>query len=143
MTDGTDELEEETDAELEAEPTPRPPPERLGGKKYKLVAPASHALVNDLVNAMGNNAERALCAALGVCCRGPGRAPIRYDDHGYNPLRYGGAVFDWYVSRGVPAADVIAAGEAAWRLIRDGLVTEAEKREAGNGSAGEAAASAK
>lgn len=111
----------------------------LGGKTIRLVPPPSYAAVNDVLIADDKNPQRAVCAALGMCARGPGRPPLRFDAHDYDALKYGGAVLDWCVAQGIPTEEVFALGVQARRLMLESIVTKEDLDAAGNGSGAEEA----
>lgn len=107
---------------------------RLGERDILLAPPASYAMRYDVVLAETRNRQRALCAALGACWQSTGAPGGRYD---YDVMRFGGAVFDDLIGRGLRARDVYAAGARAMLLMQDGLFAEAEVAEAaGNSGAG-------
>lgn len=92
-----------------------------GPLKLNLVAPASLGLRLELREAAGTNLRRAFAAALGHCStalrqRGGGR-PTPGPDH----MKYGAALQDYLLSRGVSWEELGVAGSAAWMLCTDGL----------------------
>ena len=110
----------------------------LAGRELTLAAPASYATCTDIMDADARNPRRATMAALGVCARGPGRPPIRYDAHDYNPLAYGGAVLDWLHGQGVPEKEAFKIGEVARDLVWSAFIpAKALEKARGNDGAGE------
>ena len=63
---------------------------QLGAHTVPLKAPASFLVRREIAMAVQTNAIRGLCAALGVCWAGK-TLKAKY---AYNPLPYGGDVFD-------------------------------------------------
>lgn len=110
------------------------------GHPFHLEPPASYTLVREVAAAAQKNASRALAAALGLCMRGPGRVPIKYADHGYNALAYGGAVLDALHQREAlrgPDGTWADVANEAYSMMLASIITEDEvKREEGNSPGG-------
>lgn len=105
----------------------------LGKWTVTLGRPPSLTLAVEVVGACGANGLRGRAACLGVAWRaGPtADAPqARYDRCGYDPMRYGGQVFDDLVSRGIGIDLILRAGEAARLHLAGGIPGEQEVREA-------------
>ena len=81
---------------------------------------------------------RASAAALAVCWKGPGKPAATLERHSWNVGRWAGAVLDELLGRGVPLDQIAGIGALAFTALSEGLMTEDEVVEAGNGS-GEAA----
>lgn len=94
----------------------------VGEHEIQLAPPASITIRTELVAASQDNAARAKAAALGACWRGKGRPKARYADHGYNPMRYGAAVLEELVARGVAPLQVLAVGGMALSLCFEGVI---------------------
>ncbi|MCP4918275.1 MAG: hypothetical protein GY913_15305 [Proteobacteria bacterium] len=114
------------------------------GHSFHLEPPGSYTIVREVAAAAQRNASRALAAALGLCMRGPGRVPLKYADHGYDAMAYGGAVLDALHKRKAlrgPDGTWGDVANIAYALMLESVITEEEvKREAGN-SPGEVTAS--
>lgn len=95
----------------------------INGEKVPLEAPQDFMVCREIVKSAGDNYERAVCAALGVCWRGKGRPRTRYKTD-YNPLRYGGEVFNELAERGVHPKEIAWAGTIALHhcAVRAGAV---------------------
>jgi hypothetical protein len=100
---------------------------QLGTHTVPLKAPASFLLRREIALAVGTNPIRGLCAALGVCWGGK---PLRAK-YNWQPLPYGGEVFDELMSLGVPEADIYAAASKALELCVDVPTEENVARAAG------------
>jgi hypothetical protein len=100
---------------------------QLGTHSVHLKAPASFLLRREIALAVGTNPIRGLCAALGVCWGGK---PLRAK-YNWQPLPYGGEVFDELMSLGVPEADIYAAASKALELCVDVPTEENVARAAG------------
>lgn len=112
---------------------------QLGGKDVRLEAPRSYTVRTDIVLLERRNRLRAMMAALGVCWRGASRPKVTYDQAGWDPAAYGGAVLDELVERGIAPAEAFRAGAEAMGLILDGWVWEPELEQAEGNSDGEEA----
>ena len=88
---------------------------QLGTHTVPLKAPASFLVRREIALAVGTNAIRGLCAALGVCWGGK---PLKAK-YNFQPLPYGGEVFDELMALGVPEADIYAAASKALELCVD------------------------
>lgn len=84
----------------------------IGGHKIRLEAPKDFMVCREIVRASGDNYERAICAALGVCWNGKGTPKTRYKTD-YNALRYGGDVYNELVGRGVHPREIAWASHLA------------------------------
>lgn len=84
----------------------------IAGVKIQLEAPKDFMICREIVRASGDNYERAICAALGVCWRGKGRPKARYKTD-YNALRYGGDVYNELIARGVQPREIAWASHLA------------------------------
>jgi len=85
---------------------------QLGAYTVSLKAPASFLVRREIAMAVQTNAIRGLCAALGVCWAGKA-LKAKYT---YNPLPYGGDVFDELLALGIPEAEIYAAAGKALEL---------------------------
>lgn len=111
---------------------------QLGGRPIRLTLPHSYALRCDVTGAVGRNLHRGYAAALAICMPHMQRPPVSYEQHGHNPLSYGGAVIDHLVEQGITIEEILDAGAVAHDLCLAGLVTNREVKEAeGNSSARE------
>ena len=99
---------------------------QLGTHTVSLKAPASFLVRREVALAVGTNPIRGLCAALGVCWGGK---PLKAK-YSYQPLPYGGEVFDELMALGVPEADIYAAASKALELCVDVPTEEAVARAA-------------
>ena len=70
----------------------------IGEYKVRLKAPASFIVCREIMRAAAINEERAYYAALGACWKGKGKPKVRYN---YDPLKYGGLIFDNLAQRGI------------------------------------------
>jgi hypothetical protein len=100
---------------------------QLGTHTVPLKAPASFLVRREIALATGTNPIRGLCAALGVCWGGKS-LKAKYS---YQPLPYGGEVFDELMALGIPEADIYAAASKALELCVDVPTEEAVARAAG------------
>lgn len=110
---------------------------RLHRRVFKLSKPSSYTMRHEIVMSGGKNLQRAIGAAIGVTTtvhkqwkQGDARPPT-YEGCDFNPLRYGGEMFDWLLAKGVPASDIWVAGTAAFTLLSESLVsaTDIERAE--------------
>jgi hypothetical protein len=92
----------------------------LGTHTVPLKAPPSACLRREVVAAIGINTVRGLCATLGVCWAGKA-LKAKYN---FQPLPYGGEVFDELMALGIPDADIYAAAGKAIDLCLE-VPTEA------------------
>ena len=99
---------------------------QLGTHTVALKAPASFLVRREIALAVGTNPIRGLCAALGACWGGK---PLKVK-YNYQPLPYGGEVFDELMALGVPEADIYAAASKALELCVDVPTEEAVARAA-------------
>lgn len=99
---------------------------QLGTHTVSLRAPASFLVRREIALAVGTNAIRGLCAALGACWNGK---PLKAK-YNFQPLPYGGEVFDELMSLGIPEADIYAAASKALELCVDVPTEEAVARAA-------------
>lgn len=97
----------------------------ISNKTVVLQLPRSFALRNEIAAAGITNLHRAVVAALGVCWQGSGRPSTRYETS-YSPLIYGAAVTDELTARGIPWAEIFAAGVVAYTYVCDSLPRENE-----------------
>lgn len=109
---------------------------RIGARERDLKLPTSYAVRHEVVAAFHENRQRALAAALGLCCPRIERdlatekraiAPYGKD---CSPLRYGGDVIDGLVGLGGNISDIMAAGLKALTLIAESLTDESEVKAA-------------
>jgi len=112
---------------------------QIGGKDVRLEAPRSYTVRTDIILLERRNRLRAILAALGVCWRGGTRPKAEYDQCGYDPAVYGGAVLDELVERGIAPSEAFAAGTEAMRLLADGWFWESDLKAAEGNSDGEEA----
>jgi len=99
---------------------------QLGTHTVSLKAPPSFLVRREITLAVGSNAIRGLCAALGVCWGGK---PLKAK-YTFQPLPYGGEVFDELMALGIPEADIYAAASKALELCVDVPTEEAVARAA-------------
>ena len=99
---------------------------QLGTHTVSLKAPPSFLVRREIALAVGTNAIRGLCAALGVCWNGK---PLKAK-YTFQPLPYGGEVFDELMALGIPEADIYAAASKALELCVDVPTEEAVARAA-------------
>lgn len=88
---------------------------QLGTHTVTLKAPASFLVRREIALSVGTNPIRGLCAALGVCWGGK---PLKAK-YNFQPLPYGGEVFDELMALGVPEVDIYAAASKALELCVD------------------------
>jgi len=100
---------------------------QIGAHTVPLKPPASFLVRREIALAVGTNPIRGLCAALGACWAGKA-LKAKYT---YQPLPYGGEVFDELMALGVPEADIYAAASKALELCVDVPTEEAVARAAG------------
>jgi len=100
---------------------------QLGTHTVPLKAPASFLIRREIALAVGTNAIRGLCAALGVCWAGK---PLRAK-YNFSPLPYGGEVFDELMTLGIPEAEIYAAASKALELCVDVPTEDGVARAAG------------
>jgi hypothetical protein len=100
---------------------------QLGTHTVPLKAPASFLIRREIALAVGTNAIRGLCAALGVCWGGK---PLKAK-YNYAPLPYGGEVFDELMTLGIPEAEIYAAASKALELCVDVPTEDGVARAAG------------
>jgi hypothetical protein len=100
---------------------------QLGAHTVPLKAPASFLIRREIALAVGTNAIRGLCAALGVCWAGK---PLKAK-YNYAPLPYGGEVFDELMTLGIPEAEIYAAASKALELCVDVPAEDGVARAAG------------
>ena len=100
---------------------------QLGAHSVSLRAPPSSMVRREVAVAMSTSPLRGLCAALGVCWGGKALKA----KYAYQPLPYGGEVFDELMALGVPEADIYAAASKALELCVDVPTEEAVARAAG------------
>jgi hypothetical protein len=100
---------------------------QLGAHTVPLKAPASFLIRREIALAVGTNAIRGLCAALGVCWAGK---PLRAK-YNFSPLPYGGEVFDELLTLGIPEAEIYAAASKALELCVDVPTEDGVSRAAG------------
>ena len=93
---------------------------QIGEQQIELVKPSSVADCYDVLNAVAANVIRGQAAALGMCARGDGRPVVRLQSKSAaHWLAYGGAVVDYYASKGVGVADWIDAAQDALGLVSE------------------------
>lgn len=100
----------------------------VGGQKVKLKAPDDPMICREIALAYTKSEDRGACAALGACWASKGRPRARYKTD-YNPLRYGGDVYNELVKRGVHPRDIAFAGLMAVHHCADaaeGVITKEE-----------------
>ena len=111
----------------------------LLGKPCTLTPPDSIASVYDVIGVGEGNPNRACMAAFGLCYRGGSVAwprGLNYRAFKFEPLAYGGAVFDHLVSLGISPADALNAGVKAYSLLARALPSSVEEQ-VGNSDAPE------
>ena len=99
---------------------------QLGPHAVTLRAPPSFALGRVVSMALSQSPLLGLGAALGVCWAGKA-LKAKYN---FQPLPYGGEVFDELMALGVPEADIYAAASKALELCVDVPTEEAVARAA-------------
>ena len=100
---------------------------QLGSHSVTLRAPPSSMVRREVAVAMGTSPLRGLCAALGVCWGGK---PLKAK-YAYQPLPYGGEVFDELMALGIPEVDIYEAGQKALALCVEVPTEEAVARAEG------------
>mgnify|MGYP000376959962 CR=1 FL=1 len=88
---------------------------QIGAHTVALKSPPSFMVRREVAMAVQRSALRGLCAALGVCWGGK---PLKAK-YNFQPLPYGGEVFDELMTLGVPEADIYAAASKALELCVD------------------------
>jgi hypothetical protein len=98
----------------------------VAGVDVALGVPRSPTVRMELTAMLGSNPVRVFAACLAACWQAgpsPGAPRVKLDQHGYSVMKFGGAAFDELAERGVPAADIIAAGQSAHRLLMERQIT--------------------
>ena len=101
----------------------------LGGKAHPGQLPSSFMVRCEIVSAAYQNYKRATAAALGVC-ETDLKVNVSYQSNDFSPLKYGAAVMDELVERGIHWVDVQAAGVQCWTHIAQSIPTEEEVKTA-------------
>lgn len=103
---------------------PDRPTVTIGGQSIRLGRPASLAVRIDVIAAVSTSEVRGLAAALGICWEaGSPRPPAQYAKFRYDALRYGGAVLDALLGRGVPLGEIMTAGQEAFLWLAESVPT--------------------
>jgi hypothetical protein len=97
---------------------------QLGAHSVSLRAPPSSMVRREVAVAMSTSPLRGLCAALGVCWGGKALKA----KYAYQPLPYGGEVFDELMALGIPEGDIYEAGQKALALCVEVPTEEAVAR---------------
>jgi hypothetical protein len=101
---------------------------RIGDLELEAKLPDSFALRDDLVSGALDNWRRASYASLGLCCEGL-KLTVSYRGCNYNPLIYGGRVFDELVARGMDRHEIMSAAIVVWSMISESFISEDEVAE--------------
>ena len=101
----------------------------IGEDEIRLALPDSLMLRYEVSHLLVSNFQRGICAALGICWRGPGRPKVSFAHCQHNMAVYGGQVFDELMSRGIDYEEILSAGGEAIRLVHQGLVSSDEVEE--------------
>lgn len=108
----------------------------VGGQDVTLTCPTSFALRTEVWLLSAENRTRGLAAALGMCWLRPRRPKVSYQACQFSPARYGAAVLDELMERGIPLTDILRAGGVALEMMVDSLPTESMVKEAEGNSEG-------
>ena len=111
---------------------------QIGEHSITLSPPRSMAVRWEVFSLGAHSSLRASAAALAVCWKGPGKPTATLERHSWNVGRWAGAVLDELLGRGVPLDQIAGIGALAFTALSEGLMTEDEVVEAGNGSGAEA-----
>lgn len=106
---------------------------KIGEETFDLVLPPSFAVRYDIAIAGAGNQHRAFAAALGACWGNPKTRPRARYGSPFDVADYGGRVLDELVSRGIPPAEILAAGIVAYNLLGESAFAGAEVDEAAEG----------
>lgn len=101
----------------------------LGGKSHPATLPPSFMVRCEIVSAAYQNYKRATAAALGLCSTDL-KLKVSYQGQDFSPLKYGAAVMDELVGRGISWIEVSAAGVICWTKIAESIPTEGEVKKA-------------
>ena len=101
----------------------------LGGASHPGQLPSSFMVRCEIVSAAYQNYKRATAAALGVC-ETDLKVKASYQSNDFSPLKYGAAVMDELVERGIHWVDMQAAGVICWTQIAQSIPTEEEVKTA-------------
>ena len=95
----------------------------------QLKAPTSLAACYDVAAALSKNANRSLCAAIGICW-GHKQAPkATLSGHKFDVLAYGGAIMDELLGLGASMEEISEVGGLAITLVSDQIVGKDEMKE--------------
>ena len=97
----------------------------LGGKAHPGQLPSSFMVRCEIVSAAYQNYKRATAAALGVC-ETDLKVNGSYQSNEFRTLKYGEAVIDELVARGMNWVDVQAAGVQCWPHLAPSIPTAEE-----------------
>jgi hypothetical protein len=111
---------------------------QIGQHSITLVPPRSMAIRWEVFSLGAHSSLRASAAALALCWTGPGKPKATLERHQWSVGRWAGAVLDELLARGVALDQIASVGALAFTVLSNGLMSEDEVVEAGNGS-GEAA----
>ena len=115
---------------------------QIGQHSITLDPPRSMAVRWEIFSLGAHSSLRASAAALAVCWKGPGKPKATLERHQWNVGRWAGAVLDELLTRGVPLDEIASVGAMAFTALSDGLMTEDEVVDTGNGLSAEAPSSA-
>lgn len=106
---------------------------KIGEHSITLTTPRSLAIRWEVFSLGAQSSLRASAAALAICWTGPGKVSSDLGRHQWNVGRWAGSVLDELLKRGVPLETIAGVGALAFNVVADGLITEEEVQEAGNG----------
>jgi len=112
-----------------------PKPRRIGDVDIQI--PPSQGRMRIIVRLAQTAPEAAMCAAWGICSRGPGRAHAQWTAS--DPAAYGERVLDELLSRGAPYDEIIQAGKRAYMMIFAAILDERKVEDAAGNSEAPAA----
>ena len=88
----------------------------LGGEEYDVHLPESFAVRRELALAPQKNTMRGCCALVGLCLPDL-RLSQKYEQHGFDPLAFGGDVWERCSKRGISDPDILEAGVTLYHLV--------------------------
>lgn len=105
----------------------------IGEHSITLTPPSSMAVRWEIFSLGAHSSLRASAAALAACWRGPGKPQATLERCQWNVGRWAGAVLDELLEREVPLDQIASVGSLAFHEMSQGLLSENEVVEAGNG----------
>lgn len=102
----------------------------LKGVEVTLRVPEDVALRTEIWLAASDSPLRANSAALAACWSSKHKPKVSYKACRYNPLVFGGQVYNWLIEQEIEQGEIIAAGAEAMDLIWESLPREEEVDEA-------------